>query len=107
MNKERYEALRRVAAEGSGATDNERLIAQGLLDQADVVSELLKEKREPRITVGKGITGSSIVVRRKDGKGAVTIMTPLDEYAAIEFCNAGLRLRLTEKEEQAVCEKLT
>jgi len=107
MNKERYEALKRVAAEGSGATDNERLIAQGLIDQVDKVNEVLEERREPRITVGKGITGSSIVVRRKDGKGAVTIMTPLDEYAAIEFCNAGLRLRLTEREEQIVCEKLT
>ena len=107
MNKERYEALKRVAADDSGATDNERLIALGLIENADKVKEILEEKREPRISVGKGITGSSIVVRRKDGKGAVTIMLPLDEYAAIEFCNAGLRLRLTEKEEQIVCEKLT
>ena len=107
MNQERYEALERVASESSGATENERLIAMSLLEQADKVQQILEEKREPRITVGKGITGSSIVVRRKDGKGAVTIMTPLDEYAAIEFCNAGLRLRLTEKEEQIVCEKLT
>ena len=107
MNNERYESLKRVAAEGSGASDNERLIAQGLIDQVDRLNEIIKEKREPRITVSKGITGSSIVVRRKDGKGAVTIMMPIDEYAAVEFCNAGLRLRLTEKEEQIVCEKLT
>tara|TARA_R110000824_G_scaffold108475_1_gene255524 strand:- start:9503 stop:9826 length:324 start_codon:yes stop_codon:yes gene_type:complete len=106
MKKERYEALKRMAASGSGASDNERLIAEALMGQADDIHEAIKKSREPRITVSKGISGNSLVVRRKDGKGAVTIMMPVDEYAAVEFCNSSLRIRLTDEEEYIVCEKL-
>ena len=107
MKKERHEALQRMAAPGSGATDNERAIAEALLEVEDITSKLKERIKEARITVKKGITAGSIIVRRKDGKGAATIMSPVDEYAALEFCNSSLRLNLTEHEEYLVCEKLS
>jgi molybdenum cofactor biosynthesis enzyme MoaA len=107
MKKERHEALKRMAAAGSGASDNERAIALALLDVEECTRKFEKRIQEIRITVEKGITSGSIVVRRKDGKGAATIMSPVDEYAALEFCNSSLRLKLTNDEEFLVCEKLS
>ena len=106
MNRHRYEALKRMAAPNSGATDNERAIAEALLENADSVRELKKRVKEIRITVTKGITSGSIVVRRKDGKGAATIMLPVEEYAALQFCCNSLRMKLTLEEEDLVCESL-
>ena len=106
MKKERYEALKRMAAENSGATDNERAIAEALLEVEDRAQKLEERIQEIRITVRKGITSGSVTVRRKDGKGAATIMSPVDEYAALEFCNSSLRLKLTDDEERLVCENL-
>ena len=107
MKRERYDALQRMAAENSGATDNERAIAEALLEVEDRASKLEERIKQIRITVEKGITSGSLIVRRKDGKGAATIMSPVDEYAALEFCNSSLRLKLTDDEEQLVCEKLS
>ena len=106
MDRERYEALKRMAAPDSGATDNERKIAEALLENADSVRKLKERTRENRITVDKGISGSSIIVRRKDGKGACTIMVPTEEYAALQFCCNSLRMKLTLEEEDLVCERL-
>jgi len=106
MNRHRYEALERMAAADSGATDNERAIAEALLENADSVRELKKRVREKRITVGKGLS-KSIIVRRKDGKGACEIMFPVEEYIALQFCCDSLRMKLTQEEEDLVCENLT
>lgn len=100
MKKERYEALKRMAAEGSGATDNERSIAMWLLNE-------VKVEVEPRIIVRKGISGSSISVRRKDGKGACTIMLPLAESVALRFARQGLRMKLNMTEEELICRSLS
>lgn len=106
MKRERYDALKRMAAENSGATDNERAIAEALLEVAHRADKL-EQKNQVRITVEKGITAGSVVVRRKDGKGAATIMMPVDEYAALEFCNSSLRLKLNDEEELLVCASLS
>ena len=106
MNKERYDSLKRLAAPNSGATKNERAIAEALLENADSVRELKERIREKRITVAKGISGSSIIVRRKDERGACTIMLPVEEYSALEFCCNSLRMKLTQEEEDLVCENL-
>ena len=106
MKKERRDALKRMAAKNSGASDNERAIALALLDVEESTRKFEERIQAIRITVKKGITAGSLVVRRKDGKGAATIMSPVDEYAALEFCNSSLRLKLTDVEERLVCEKL-
>jgi molybdenum cofactor biosynthesis enzyme MoaA len=107
MKRERHDALKRMAAAGSGASDNERAIALALLDVEKSTRKLEERIKQIRITAEKGITAGSVIVRRKDGKGAATIMSPVDEYAALEFCNSSLRLKLTDDEEQLVCEKLS
>ena len=102
MKKERYESLKRMAAVGSGASDNERMIALGLLNEVKVSVA----KKEPRITVRKGVSGKSIVVGRKDGKGSCTIMMPLSEAIAIRFARQSLGIDLWITEEEMICRNL-
>ena len=89
-----------MAAPGSGASDNEREIANNLIREAQV-------KEVPRITVKKGISGSSINVRRVDGKGSCTIMMPIPEAVALRFARQGLRLKLNTVEEELICRNLS
>tara|TARA_R100001594_G_scaffold103483_2_gene138131 strand:+ start:1312 stop:1623 length:312 start_codon:yes stop_codon:yes gene_type:complete len=102
LKKERYEALKRVAAPGSGASDNERLIALMLMEQY----KKKEEDKPPRISVDKGVSGKSLVVRRVDRKGACTVMLPIDSATARSFVSASLKLRLTPVEEDILCGKL-
>ena len=99
MKKERYEALKRMAAPGSGASDNESTNANNLLKEVEV-------KEVPRIKVRKGISGSSISVRRLDGRGACTIMLPMPEAVALRFARQGLRMKLNVSEEELICRNL-
>ena len=106
MTEVRYETIKKIASPLSNASSNERAIAMALLEIEDSNRQCQAEEEELRVTVSKGVSAGSTIVKRKDGKGAVTIMGDPDEYSAIEFCNSSLRLRLTEKEERFVCEKL-
>ena len=100
MKKERYEALRRMAAPESGASDNERNIANNLLKEVEV-------KEVARIRVRKGISGNSISVRRLDRKGACTIMLPMPEAVALRFARQTLRMKLNVSEEELICRNLS
>lgn len=105
MKRERYEALKRMAAEGSGASDNERAIALGLIAAAGKLPEFRSDVKS-RITIRKGISGSSLVITRKDGKGGCTIFTPIDERSALEFVRQSCRIKLNEAERSMVCERV-
>lgn len=89
-----------MAAPGSGASDNERTIANNLLKEVEV-------KEVPRIKVRKGISGSSISIRRLDRKGACTIMLPMPEAVALRFARQGLRMKLNVSEEELICRSLS
>jgi hypothetical protein len=102
LKKERYDSLKRVAAPNSGASDNERSIANRLLE---AVIEAV-ESKPIRISVCKGVSGKSIVVRRLDRRGACTIMMPLAEGVAIKFAQQALRIKFTKKERELLCASL-
>ena len=100
--KERYDSLKRVAAPNSGASENERSIATRLLEAViDAV-----ESKPIRISVSKGVTGKSLVVRRLDRRGACTIMMPLPESVAVKFAQQSLRFTLTRAERDLICVSL-
>lgn len=92
-----------MSEHGSGTTENERNIAKRILNQ------ILEEEHmvEERITINKGISGNSIIVRRKDGMGACTIMMPISKPIALRFVRQSLRMSLNIKEEEFVCRNLS
>lgn len=102
MKKERYDSLKRVAAPNSGASENERSIANRLLE---AVIEAV-ESKPIRISIGKGVSGKSLVVRRLDRRGACTIMMPLAEGVAVRFAQQSLRIKFTNKERDLICASL-
>jgi len=105
MNHERYEALKRLAAPGSGASDNERAIALGLLAAADRLDDYQRDTQS-RIDIRKGVSGSSFLVTRKDGRGGCTMFMPISEGRALNFVGNSLRLNLNRIERRMVCEKV-
>lgn len=105
MKQERYEALKRVAAPDSGATDNERSIALALIAAADKLDQF-DEETKTRIRIRNSVSSGGFLVTRIDGKRGCSVFTPVEESVAIKFIEQSLKMKLNRIERRMICEKV-